>query len=276
MIRLITLNNPRVGQAFIDYMATQHIHIEMRLSQSNTYELWLMDDFHAADVETELKAFLADPSNNKYQQASWALNSSRKPIFQYPSTNFSTLVKRKAGWFTLSIIAFGTLLYLTQILGFFDPVFSLLHFPATVDQQWQLWRWVSHALLHFSVLHIVFNMLWWWQLGGDIEKRLGAGKLISLFVLSSACSGLAQFWVEGANFGGLSGVVYALVGYTWILGWKCPHTGLAIQKSVLGFLLIWLVLGFVQPFMAIANSAHLSGLVVGMIFGRLDAYRYRE
>ncbi len=74
-------------------------------------------------------------------------------------------------------------------------------------------------------------------------------------------SGAGQFYVEGANFGGLSGVVYALLGYLWVLGYRLPHLGLTLPKSIIGFMLAWLVLGFVQPFMAIANTAHLAGFV---------------
>jgi len=142
-------------------------------------------------------------------------------------------------------------------------------------QEWQLWRWISHALLHFSIVHIAFNLLWWWQLGGDIEQRLGSGKLIQLFFVSAALSGAGQYWMEGANFGGLSGVVYALVGYLFILGYKAPHLGLSIPRPIVGFMLVWLVLGFVQPFMAIANSAHLVGLVSGVLLGLVDSQRMK-
>ena len=129
---------------------------------------------------------------------------------------------------------------------------------------------MTHALLHFSILHITFNLLWWWYLGGDIEKKLGSKKLIQLFIVSAALSGISQYWVEGANFGGLSGVVYACLGYLWVMNYRAPHLGLTIQKSLVVFMLVWLVLGFVQPFMAIANTAHLIGLVSGVLLAFVD------
>ncbi|MFA0724563.1 rhomboid family intramembrane serine protease, partial [Vibrio sp. 10N.222.49.E5] len=82
-----------------------------------------------------------------------------------------------------------------------------------------------------------------------------------------------QYWVEGANFGGLSGVVYALVGYLWILGSKAPQLGLNIPRQIVGFMLLWLVLGYMQPFMAIANTAHLAGLAAGLIIGLIDSMK---
>ncbi|RQW61513.1 rhomboid family intramembrane serine protease GlpG [Vibrio viridaestus] len=274
MIKLISLNNPRMGQAFIDYMSSRQVTLQMTLDEQGSYVLWLPEDEHLIEVEAELKQFLQQPNHPKYREASWSLNTKSRASFHYSSPSLMSLIKSKAGWFTLGIIVIGVAIYLLQIVGFGRVIFDALHFPASSVQQWQLWRWISHALLHFSVIHIVFNMLWWWQLGGDIEKKLGSSKLIGLFLLSSACSGLAQYWVEGANFGGLSGVVYALVGYLWIIGWKKPQLGLGMQKPILVFMLVWLVLGFVQPFMAIANSAHLAGLVVGILYALVDVRRY--
>ncbi|NGZ14718.1 rhomboid family intramembrane serine protease GlpG [Vibrio aestuarianus] len=275
MLRLITLNNPRMAQAFIDYMASRRIEIQMMPEGSGQFVLWLLDDQYQVETEAELTQFLQNPNNKKYQAASWDVAETRNNHFQYRSPSMLAMVKAKAGPLTLGIMSVCLVIFTLQQFGLANEVFSALHFPAVTGQQWQIWRWFSHALLHFSVLHIVFNLLWWWQLGGDIEKKLGSFKLGQLFLLSAALSGAAQYWVEGANFGGLSGVVYALVGYLWMLGWRAPNVGLQMPKPLIGFMLVWLVLGFVQPFMAIANSAHLAGLVAGVALGLNDASRYR-
>ena len=275
MLRLITLNNPRMAQAFIDYMASRRIEIQMMPEGSGQFVLWLLDDQYQVETEAELTQFLQNPNNKKYQAASWDVAETRNNHFQYRSPSMLAMVKAKAGPLTLGVMSVCLVIFTLQQFGLANEVFSALHFPAVTGQQWQIWRWFSHALLHFSVLHIVFNLLWWWQLGGDIEKKLGSFKLGLLFLLSAALSGAAQYWVEGANFGGLSGVVYALVGYLWMLDWRAPNVGLQMPKPLIGFMLVWLVLGFVQPFMAIANSAHLAGLIAGVALGLNDASRYR-
>ncbi|MDE1350720.1 rhomboid family intramembrane serine protease GlpG [Vibrio aestuarianus] len=275
MLRLITLNNPRMAQAFIDYMASRRIEIQMMPEGSGQFVLWLLDDQYQVETEAELTQFLQNPNNKKYQAASWDVAETRNNHFQYRSPSMLAMVKAKAGPLTLGVMSVCLVIFTLQQFGLANEVFSALHFPAVTGQQWQIWRWFSHALLHFSVLHIVFNLLWWWQLGGDIEKKLGSFKLGQLFLLSAALSGAAQYWVEGANFGGLSGVVYALVGYLWMLDWRAPNVGLQMPKPLIGFMLVWLVLGFIQPFMAIANSAHLAGLVAGVALGLNDASRYR-
>ncbi|KFI11575.1 rhomboid family intramembrane serine protease GlpG [Vibrio coralliilyticus] len=276
MIRLISISNPRMAQAFIDYMASRHIDIKMMPEGSGQFALWLADSQHQIEAEAELQHFLDNPSDAKYQAASWDMAESRTSQFSYQSPSMLAMVKAKAGPVTLAVMLVCIIIFALQQFGAGQAVFSALHFPALAGQEWQLWRWVSHAVLHFSVVHIAFNLLWWWQLGGDIEQRLGAKKLLQLFVVSAALSGAGQYWVEGANFGGLSGVVYALVGYLWMLGYKAPQLGLNMPKSIIGFMLVWLVLGFVQPFMAIANTAHLVGLISGVVFGLVDASRAKK
>ena len=276
MVRLISLNNPRMAQAFIDYMASRKIDVQMMPEGEGQFALWLVGTEHQVEAEAELKQFLANPNADKYQAASWLVAETRQNHFKYSSPSMLAMIKAKAGPITLSVMVICLVIFSLQQLGFGQGVFNALHFPAVSTQQWQLWRWVSHALLHFSIMHIAFNLLWWWQLGGDIEQRLGSAKLLQLFVISAALSGAGQYWIEGANFGGLSGVVYALVGYLWMLGYKAPQLGLNLPKPVIGFMLVWLVLGFVQPFMAIANTAHLAGLITGVILGLLDASRMVE
>lgn len=275
MHKLISLNHPRMAQAFIDYMASRQIDIQMMPEGEGQFALWLMDSQYQIEAEAELKQFLDNPNASKYQAASWDMAETRRNHFKYQSPSMLAMIKAKAGPLTLSVMAVSIVIFALQQFGAGNEVFAALHFPAYTSQEWQLWRWFSHALLHFSVMHIAFNLLWWWQLGGDIEQKLGSGKVLQLFLVSAALSGAGQYWVEGANFGGLSGVVYALVGYLWLMGYKAPQLGLGMPKPVIGFMLVWLVLGFVQPFMAIANTAHLVGLISGVVMGWVDSGRVK-
>ncbi len=273
MVRLMVLNNARVAQAFIDYMASRHISIQMSPEGEGRVALWLIDAQHQVETEAELNRFLSEPNHKRYQAASWDVAETRKSQFHYHTPSFLSMIKAKAGPVTLSIMLLCVAIFALQQLGFNQQIFQMLHFPALDGQQWQLWRWLSHAVLHFSVMHIAFNILWWWQLGGDIEKKLGGLKLLQIFAISSALSGAGQYWVEGANFGGLSGVVYALVGYLWVVSTKAPQLGLTIPRQIVGFMLVWLVLGYMQPFMAIANTAHLAGLIAGVGIGWIDSMK---
>jgi GlpG protein len=125
--------------------------------------------------------------------------------------------------------------------------------------------------LHFSLLHITFNLLWWWYLGGPLEKRLGTGKLFVLAVVSAFFSGWAQSLFSGALFGGLSGVVYALMGYSWLSGERAPERGLMLPRGLMVFSVLWLVAGYFDILgMSIANAAHVAGLVLGLLMAFWD------
>jgi GlpG protein len=270
MRSLIVLDNPRLSQAFIDYMACQQVEIKMMPSSEGQIELWLLNDSQYEAVQPELERFLAQPTHARYADASWQRTDTRDVKFQYRSTNYWHLIRAQAGFFTLTIMLCSLVIYGLSLIGFGQDVFNWLHAPAALEQKWQLWRWITPALFHFSALHITFNLLWWWQLGGNIEKRLGSAKLLLIFLASAALSNVGQYWVDGPSFGGLSGVVYALVGYVWIVGWQRPDLGLSLSKPVIGFMLVWLMFGYIQPLMAIANTAHLIGLVCGVLLAVIE------
>ena len=116
------------------------------------------------------------------------------------------------------------------------------------------------------MLHIVFNLLWWWVLGKQVESKFGTTFLLVLFALSALASNVGQLLVTGPNFGGLSGVVYALLGFAWWIGWLRPSWGIRLPKSIIGFMLVWLLLGYANVlWMNVANTAHTVGLISGCL-----------
>ncbi len=82
--------------------------------------------------------------------------------------------------------------------------------------------------------------------------------------------------VSGPNFGGLSGVVYGLFGYVWWLGWLKPEKGLGISNALVGFLLVWLMLGYLDVLpVNMANTAHLLGLLTGCLMALFKAKKLK-
>ncbi len=135
----------------------------------------------------------------------------------------------------------------------------------------QWWRLVTPAFMHFSELHLVFNLLWIWVVGSRIEQLHGRWVLLSLFLSASILSNLGQFFVSGPMFGGMSGVVYAVLGYSWFWDKQGYRPRFGLPQGLMGFMLIWLVLGYLGVLQligmgAVANTAHLVGLLVGLLF----------
>lgn len=138
----------------------------------------------------------------------------------------------------------------------------------------ELWRIWTPIFLHFSLLHILFNLLWVWVIGQRIELLQGGMRLLMLVLFSGALSNLAQFAVSGPLFGGMSGVVFALLAYVWTWDKLSGRPFFGFPSVLMGFMLFWLALGFTGALEsvglgAIANTAHLVGLIAGVVFALL-------
>jgi GlpG protein len=141
----------------------------------------------------------------------------------------------------------------------------------------QLWRLVTPIFLHFSVLHILFNMMWLRNLGRSIEFSRGTRRFIVLVLCLAIISNIGQYWWVmtfykfpphvPAKFGGMSGVVFGLIGYLWIKGRTQPHQGLGIPNDQLVWAILWMLLCIGGAFGSVANAAHVTGFIAGMLFG---------
>jgi len=136
-------------------------------------------------------------------------------------------------------------------------------------QQGEWWRLLTPMFLHFSIFHIVFNMLWTWELGRMIEWQQGAWLLAILVSAISVISNLAQYLVSGPLFGGMSGVIYGLFGYAWIQSLTNPRFRVRINPVIIKLMLGWFLLcwsGLLEKFfgLAVANTAHSAGLASGL------------
>ncbi|WP_300727142.1 rhomboid family intramembrane serine protease [Pseudomonas sp.] len=139
----------------------------------------------------------------------------------------------------------------------------------------QWWRLFTPMLIHFGFLHIAMNGMWFWELGRRIEMRQGSINLIGLSLLFSLVSNFAQYLFGGPSlFGGLSGVLYGLLGHVWIYQRMAPNPLYHLPRGVLVMMLVWLALcmsGLVSMigFGQIANAAHVGGLLIGCLTGLL-------
>lgn len=266
-MRITHFTHLRLAQAFVDYMATRGI--TLRIEHDGDYQLWLDDESQVGVVENELNQFIRDPNHPRYQAASWQSGTTDSGI-RYQHTPLLAGMRERAGPLTLGVAAACVLVFILMQLFGDGTVMDLLSWPQA-DQRLELWRWFSHALLHFSLLHILFNLLWWWYLGGMVEKRLGSGKLFVIMLISALLSGWMQAKFSGVLFGGLSGVVYALMGYTWLRGERDPQSGVFLQRGMMAFAVLWLLVGYFGWFgLSIANAAHVTGLLVGVAMAFAD------
>ncbi len=265
MMRITQFNNPRMAQAFVDYMATRGV--TLRIERESHFVIMLDDESKLEMVENELAQFVRDPNHPRYQAASWHSGSTESGL-RYERTHIWSSIRERAGPLTMTMmIACIAVFILMQIVGD-DVALDWLAWPADSSQYFQVWRWFSHILLQFSWLAIVFNLMWWWYLGGAVEKRLGSGKLFVILVVSALLSGWMQAKFSGVLFGGLSSVTVALMGYCWLRGERDPESGIYLQRSLMGFVIVWLALS--QFVTHIANAAHITALLLGLAMAFVD------
>ncbi|TDO06208.1 MULTISPECIES: rhomboid family intramembrane serine protease [Halomonas] len=145
----------------------------------------------------------------------------------------------------------------------------------------QVWRLLSPAFLHFGWMHLIFNMLWLWYFGRQVEALQGSARMLALLLVAGIGANLAQYATGSVLFGGMSGVDFALLAYVWLMSRRAPRSGFFVPQMLVVFMLGWLVFAMTDMaalvgFGNVANEAHLGGLVVGLVLGWYDAGRARR
>jgi len=142
-----------------------------------------------------------------------------------------------------------------------------------IHNEW--WRLITPMIVHFSFAHLAFNCLWVYVLGSKIELYDGSFLFLSLVIISSIASNFFQYYFsEPSIFGGLSGVIYAMLGYCMIIELEVKNERYELPPAIYLFMIAWMVLGFMGVldlfgFGSVANFAHLGGLISGLIFAMI-------
>jgi GlpG protein len=137
--------------------------------------------------------------------------------------------------------------------------------------QGQVWRLLTPIFLHFGIMHLVFNLLWLKDLGTIIERLASTRLLFGLVLVSGVLSNIGQFEFAGPFFGGMSGVVYALLGFVWMKSRFDPASGFHLEKQTVIMMIGWFFLCMTGAVGNVANFAHGFGLGIGMIWGFVSA-----
>lgn len=154
----------------------------------------------------------------------------------------------------------------------------------------QIWRLFSPALLHGDIFHLFFNMLWLIVLGKQIEQRMSKGRYLLFILIAGVFSNTAQYLMSGPNFVGFSGILCAMLTFIWVRQQQAPWEGYQLDRLTISFMLIFIIgmallqalSFFLEKFFElgispnIANTAHLSGALIGLLLGRLNFFSWRH
>lgn len=133
------------------------------------------------------------------------------------------------------------------------------------------WGLLTSPLVHLEVWHLLFNLYWFWMLGGTLEQSVSAWKWIAFFIGAAWVSSGVELALGNAGIG-LSGVGYALFGLGWVAGGELPKLKEILSEQVIRGFLIWgVACVFLDALniLRIANGAHFGGCAFGAAVGAL-------
>lgn len=175
---------------------------------------------------------------------------------------------------TKAFIGIAVLFWLgTNFGGMRQPLYELFAQANFLVAEGEWWRIFTPVLLHApGFAHILFNMWALWVLGPQIERGVGTGPFVGLFLASAGMGGAFMFVLGGLDAPiavGASGAIFGLFGIwaNWAVRRRNTVHGRMLLRQIGFLLLLNGALPFIIP--SIAWEAHLGGLIAGFVIGEL-------
>lgn len=298
MRRLANFESSERAELLNDVLYGRGIQAEVR-DGADGAAVWVLDESKLQEARNVLSDFVSEAGQTRFEADAQAARAERKAAEKREQRSRHKVVQVREtyhqgpprGTVTVSmlIVCLGLALitYLkesTQLESYLTIVPYVIEggyvrYPSLSSllytHQW--WRLVTPIFLHGGALHLLFNMWWLMDLGASVERVQGSARFVLFVVVVGALSNVAQLWMDGPHFRGMSGVVYGLAGYLWARGRFDPASPVGLPSSTMTFLTVWMLLGFtpvLDRFVRMANYCHLGGLVVGAAWAYLGvSYR---
>jgi GlpG protein len=290
------LENETSARTFSDYLYVQGIENQLEAEKDGKWAVWVQDEGEIKRAKDLLTSYHHYPSDPKFVNEAKAAAKLRERAEQEKAAYekkvygrgevFRRLTSYGVGPLSVLLIAISVAVFLLSRFGT-DPrpirglfITENFVFGGPLERlsglseigQGQIWRLFTPMFIHYGMLHILFNMLWLHDLGSMIEARQSTWKLAFLVFAIAAVSNLAQYIVSGPKFGGMSGVVYGLLGYVWMRGKFDPGSGLFLHPSTVTMMIVWFFICFTGLVGPVANTVHAAGLVMGIAWGYFSSF----
>ncbi|HEX8231244.1 MAG TPA: rhomboid family intramembrane serine protease [Chloroflexia bacterium] len=192
-------------------------------------------------------------------------------------------------WATLLL---GIMVVLFAIVTLLNGNLSILPFTLTdpisewgakvneqvvLEGQW--WRLFTVMFLHNGLLHIVSNGYALYVIGNEVEGLFGKRRFLAIFFISGLAGSVASVAMSPFNIPGVgaSGAIFGLIGALGV--YFGLHRSLFGSRGNIQFwniiFIVVINLGFgFSGILPIDNSAHLGGLIGGVLVGYILCPRY--
>lgn len=290
------------ARTFSDYLTQLEIKnqiIEEPRGDKIAHEIWVHEEDRVEEAEGLLKKFLENPGDEQYQGVSQAARKIKKqaekeakeqPQYIDARTTIFYRGVPRTGTLTLVIVLACVVVGVLSKLGENTNAMKLLF----ITEYWQegayiywkeglpeimngqFWRLFTPMFIHYGIIHLAFNMLWFWDLGNMVEDRKGTLFLAGFILVVSGSSNWVQYLMSGPAFGGMSGVVFGLLGYIWMKGKYDPVSKLALHKTTVIMMIGWYFLCLSGLVGHVANWVHTVALLVGIAWGYLTSDHFKR
>jgi rhomboid protease GluP len=137
------------------------------------------------------------------------------------------------------------------------------------------WTPLTAIYLHASLLHILFNMLWIYQLGPLVIRLFGRSTFFIIYTFAGVFGAIVSIAAGTQLTVGASGAIFGLLGAVVYIGYREGRHLAQIARQYALFAGLMLLLGLTSP--QVDNWGHVGGLLGGVMATVLimDYPRYR-
>ncbi|HAH32518.1 MAG TPA: hypothetical protein DCL44_09430 [Elusimicrobia bacterium] len=181
---------------------------------------------------------------------------------------------RVTRWLAVSFFA-GWLLELA-----FGPELNLYFglVPRLTAGRYWLWQPLTYIFIHSGFWHFLFNAFMLWMLGRFIEPEMGSARFLRFFLFCGIAAGVFTVFVSPRSsipVIGASGAVYGLLAafafyYPDMKVYLYFIFPLTARQLALALAALEFTLSLSAPGSKVANVTHLSGLVFGWLYLRVE------
>jgi len=133
------------------------------------------------------------------------------------------------------------------------------HLIGVAHGEW--WRLITAAFLHYGPFHLLMNMLALYWFGSLLERRIGSGRFLLLYLVSGlAGSAGALLWSPLVPTVGASGAIFGILGAGLVLERQRDYV---FGGSALGIIIINFIFTF--SISSISKGGHIGGLIGGIV-----------
>lgn len=174
----------------------------------------------------------------------------------------------------MPVSASGLILLTCLAVFFLGMIFPGLNYYLALDTDQIMnrpWTLLTHMFVHANFDHLFWNMIMLFFFGAELERRIGEGRFLQIYIISGIVGAIGQMLIAGGVMLGASGALYGVMGclaiiapeITVMLFFVLP---LSIRSAVVLFALMdFLTMGSGDN---IAHMAHIAGLFVGLAYGQ--------